>query len=316
MDILKKMWDENLGFQKAVVPGFDNLSHDNKIKLTKEYVLHIMTESDELLKATGRWKTVLQEEKLPNVPGIREEIIDKFKFLVNIALIWDITPSDFITEFERKSEVNWQKFGQQTLPLQVLDKIAVFDLDGVLARYPEFWLSYLQESLPELFGKDLMADCNLHNLAPSIDRRTYNKLKREYREKGYKQKIPVMEGAYSITRFLKEKRYKIVILTRRPVQEFKRIYADTILWLRKNEIVFDGIYWSNGKKDNDLKSRFENVSFIVEDDLDQAERLSNAGFTVFLLDRPYNKREGDPFKGYKRIFGLSQIEDEIKKESK
>jgi len=311
--LLRRMWEENKEFQQAVVQGFDNLSQEDKIRLTKEYLLHIVSETDELLRATGKWKIVMQEEKPPNIPGIREEIIDKFKFLVNIALIWGISPNDFITEFNRKTDVNWQKFRQQTLPLEAGDKIAVFDLDGVLCKYPEFWLQYLQEEVPDLFGKDLIKNSDLHNLAPSLNRSIYEKHKIAFREQGYKQKIPVMEGACSITSYLRTKGFKIVILTRRPVQEYKRIYADTIAWLKKSEITFDGIYWSDGEKDNDLKKRFKNVSFVVEDDPEQATRLLQAEFKVFLLDRPYNQGLKPSPTGLTRIFGLIQIEDEISK---
>lgn len=292
LPVLQGFWEANLEFQKAVVANFKDLSQEEKIKLTKEYLLHIVSEMDEFLEATGKWKTTMQDAKAPSIPSLREEIIDDFKFLINIALIWDIKPADFIREFWRKTDVNWQKFKQSTLPISGHEKIAVFDLDGVLAMYPEFWLQFLNRSIRkkgEWAMVHIDAVNDIHNIAPHVDRKWYNEIKTKYREAGMNLGTPKINNADSVTRRLSITGYKIVILTRRPVHKHKRIYADTIQWLKNNYIAFDGIYWSeDGEKDNFLRETLPNIEFIVEDDPDQILRLTQAGFKVFYLERPYN----------------------------
>jgi len=292
--LLGVMWNENLDFQEAVVKDFHNLTDGERIELTKAYALHITTEIDELLKATGKWKKVLQEDVPPSISGINEELIDIFKFLINIALLWHITPQEFVEEFFRKSEVNWTKFKMATLPLEepldVDQKIIVFDLDGVLCKYPEHWISYLNKNVKIVGGPIIFEQVkSLGAIASGLERRRYDDFKRKYREEGQELTVPPMEGAEEVTKTLKGRGYKIIILTRRPVQTHKRLYADTISWLREHKIVFDGIFWSEGEKENELRRMFSKMPIVVEDDPEQASRLVKAGFFVLLLDRPYNR---------------------------
>jgi len=294
ISVFFKMWKENLSFQEALIKDFHTLLDEDKIELTKDYALHITTEIDELLKATGKWKRVLQNEAPPSIAGITEELIDIFKFLINIALLWHIRPIEFIEEFFRKSEVNWTKFKMGTLPLtEPLDtdqKIIVFDLDGVLCKYPEHWINFLQKHVH--FEKPIISleqVTNLKGIAPTLPRKKYDELKRKFREEGEELKVPPMEGAAEITKMLREEGFKIIILTRRPVQEHKRLYADTIFWLKENSIVFDGIFWSEGEKENELRRMFSKMPIVVEDDPDQASKLCDNNFFVLFLDRPYNR---------------------------
>lgn len=294
LEILNQMWEENREFQKAIVVNLQSLSEEEKVKLTKETALHIVTEINELLTATGKWKKVLQEESLPSKAGIAEELIDIFKFIVNIGIFWEVTPEDFVNEFIRKSQVNWQKFRQATLPLSKDERIVILDLDGVLALYPEHWVDFLKNHIPDNFSFSMdYSSGDLQNLAPNIPRKIYNDVKHLYRESGEKMKIGAMLDAGTFTESLKDTGFKVVILTRRPVNKYKRIYADTIYWLRHRDIHFDGIYWSEGEKANEILMKFPNTEFIVEDDPEQAKDLVLHGIRTFLLDRPYNKDLSD-----------------------
>lgn len=292
--ILREMWGENYQFQKALVRDFPELGRKEQIELTKDYLLHIVTEIDELLKSTGKWKRVLQDDQPPSVSGIAQELIDIFKFMINIAILWKISSKDFVEEFFRKSEVNWTKLRMSSLPEKLKDmKIAVFDLDGVLAKYPENWIRFLNNRLchephhPHVLVLNDLKD--LSDLPWDLERSEYDSLKWRFREEGFEGNPDVMEGAVEITYFLRKQGYGTVILTRRPVRIHKRLFSDTVTWLRMNEITFDGIFWSEGEKEKDLRRLFSHLDFVVEDDPDQASRLEKEGFHVFLLDRPYNK---------------------------
>jgi phosphoglycolate phosphatase-like HAD superfamily hydrolase len=295
------MWEKNREFQKAIIGDLHNLTEKDRVELTKETLLHISSEQTELLKALGKWKTVLQEDKPPSLSGVLTEVIDIYKFLVNICLFWNLEPIDFLMEFERKTEVNWQKFRQKTNPIDAKDKIAVFDLDGVLANYPDDWIEFaishstscfMPRVIKSIDGSHYYDIPDLHHIAQTIDisQQAYDVLKAEWRETGQDGKLEKIPMADSILMYLRSRGYKIMILTRRPVQEYKRIYADTILWLRSNSIPFDGIFWSDGEKEKELMVRFSDVRFIVEDDPVQAENFLAVGFKVFLLDKPYNRQ--------------------------
>jgi len=301
---LEEMWELNRDFQKALLGNVSDRSEKERIELTKEALLHISSEQVEMLRALGSWKTALSEEQPASRSGILEEVIDITKFLINICLFWDLTPGDFANDFLRKTEVNWQKFKQKMNPLLPEDKIAVFDLDGVLGRYPEDWITFLGERVHYMLVPKMTRIPedpegafrffnikDLHHLAQElkIEQEDYDKLKHKWRETGWDGKLSVMPLAKYVLDKLKERNYKILILTRRPVERYKRIYADTIFWLKRNELPFDGIFWSNGEKEKEILSKFKNVGFVVEDDPVQAENLAKVGFSVFLLEKPYNR---------------------------
>jgi len=297
---LVEMWTANREFQKAIVGDLKNLSEQERIELTKETLLHITSEQIEMLKALGRWKTVLGEERPVSRSGILEEVIDISKFLINICIFWDLDPDMFLNDFFRKTEVNWQKFKQKTNPLRPDDKIAIFDLDGVLASYPEDWITFMVGQVNHMRIPSCESHLNegfyykikdLHHIAQEIgiSQEVYDSLKHEWRETGWDGKLHVMHMAEFVLKQLKERDYKIMILTRRPVEQYKRIYADTIMWLKTHNLPFDGIFWSDGEKEKELLSKFSNVRFVVEDDPVQATNLVKVGFKVFLLDKPYNR---------------------------
>jgi NTP pyrophosphatase (non-canonical NTP hydrolase) len=79
----------------------DNI--DEKEKETQLMLLHLLCELSEILGETN-YKKHKQKHDI-NKEKIREEIIDSFKYLLNIALVWDISCEDFVKEFNRKSDI-------------------------------------------------------------------------------------------------------------------------------------------------------------------------------------------------------------------
>ena len=79
---------------------------DRATHLTKECVLAMVSELVEILGCVN-WKAWKRQRlDLPNVPALREELVDVFHFLVNLFLLWGMTPDDVLTLFEEKHNVN------------------------------------------------------------------------------------------------------------------------------------------------------------------------------------------------------------------
>jgi len=91
----------------------DNLDIEEKITLSKEYILSVHKELSEVLD-TFTWKShVKYDKKGVNKDELLEEVIDSFKFLLNIPIIWGIDSEKFYEMFLKKSEIVEERFKKQ-----------------------------------------------------------------------------------------------------------------------------------------------------------------------------------------------------------
>lgn len=294
---LDDLFARQLNFLLELVP-LDRFSTVERNRLSKDYILHAYSELGELLACIPAWKSWLAPsvETAPDRDALTEEIVDVFKLLMNVLLIWGITPEQFGDVFRRKSDVNEQRFVQHERFSRLLAKhfhglltvpIAAIDLDGVLAAYPEHWLAFLAKQTGIQIGLDVFS---LHTGNGAIARHIYTRLKDEYRRSGQELQVPVLSGAVEFMRCLQQAQYQLVILSARPVDRYKRLYSDSIQWLRQRGIPFDFVVWDRDKEDRIIRE-LPMVRFAVEDDPSNAIRVATAGIKTYLLDRPYNSHE-------------------------
>jgi len=100
---LDEMFAEQKDFQKNFFDP-DNLNDSDKEKLTKETILCVHKELSEVLD-TVNWKTHKHENKAKNLEDTKEEIVDCFKYVLNLCVIWNITPEEFMQAFRAKSKI-------------------------------------------------------------------------------------------------------------------------------------------------------------------------------------------------------------------
>lgn len=102
-DKLEVMYDIQAKFQKNF---FDLalMSDEEKVKFTKENILSLHRELGEVLNETP-WKTHRANVSTADVDKIGEELIDCYKFLMNLFIIWGFTPSDIHYLFTEKSRI-------------------------------------------------------------------------------------------------------------------------------------------------------------------------------------------------------------------
>ncbi len=271
---LKKIFKDQKDFLKNFVDP-DTLSEEEKIKFTKEYILSIHRELGEILD-TIPWKLHRKNEVKKSETNTAEEFIDCFKFLLNLCLIWKIDDDKFVKEFDRKTMVVWQKYNQEVLKvISKEDKVCAIDLDDTLANSDEhFTKVYNKENHTDFTNRSFIKKAT-HALI-------YENFKFWYRESGEKIDIPVKNGAKKLCDYLKEKGFKIVIISARPYEQHNRIFSDTLQWLNDNQIHYDAIYFEKDKHIKILKE-LPHLSFLIEDDLEYAKQISNLGYKVYLL---------------------------------
>ena len=99
---IQKKFSEKL-FQKKYELDLNNLSNEEKLKWSKEYILCAIKELTEMLDELD-WKTHREVEKEINMDNFLEEGVDTFKFLINLMLINGFDDKDFLSKFIEKSE--------------------------------------------------------------------------------------------------------------------------------------------------------------------------------------------------------------------
>jgi uncharacterized HAD superfamily protein len=232
-----------------------------------------------------------------------EEGVDVLKYLLGTFIINGFTAEEIFDKFIDKSRVVDAKFKQEN----AIDKIksskrkTVFiDIDGVLATWPIDYINFVNDKLGTKYK-------TLPELKSSTDKKQQYDLKTEYRLTGQKKALGIIPGAKDMLEKLNEF-YNIVLLTARPYKKFFRIYADTLEWLTNKGLKYDCIIFDEEKEKyiiNNFKD--SNVAFVIDDQLDNAKKLSENGFKVYLK---YNKglyKAGTTFQDIKDVVKLSDI---------
>ena len=288
---LQKIWNNQQKFNELVMgKKLNQLNLAEKQQWTKEYILHLHSETDELLREIA-WK-VHREEPTPIIlSNLYEELIDSFKYWLSIALLWGFTPERMFEEYYRKSSVVEQRWKQEKkLFAKAGRKIVAVDIDGVLFRYVDSFLDFVErETGVDLVNLRKPETPNLYDhLSGILGYGRLLQLKDRYRQSGQKRNGYLLSGAREFLMNLKQKGFTIILLTARPYKKYKRLYADTIEWLKKYELPYDGIVW-NERKNEVIYQEFPDLAFMVEDMSEKAESVARLGCKVYLLDRSYNQ---------------------------
>lgn len=111
MKIFKKMYQEQKDFQKYFF-DVDNLSDKEKVFWSKESILAVHRELGEVLE-TLPWKPHQTKNKKISHKKLGIELIDCFKYLLNLFVIWNIPPEKITKLFFEKSKIVRKRYAKQ-----------------------------------------------------------------------------------------------------------------------------------------------------------------------------------------------------------
>lgn len=303
----KNIWNDQFEFNKKFFNdiGLDvtKLSVEDKIKWSKEFVLHVEQELHDLIDCLPHWKMHYrnnEHDKNLIKSNMKEEYIDSLKYLMGLGQVLGISFEDVIDVYNAKTEVVAQKY-EQNKRIEELrnEEVVVFDIDGVINNYPDCFIDWVNKKYKASYSQteEMKTDLGIEK---------YEEYKESYRLSGDKRFQPVNQDTVDTIMKLKSLGYKIVLYTVRPVNKYKRIYHDTLYWLNSNGIKFDAIYWSDYNKEDFYRLGLK-IKFVVDDTLSNAILFSKEGYKVLLLDKDYNKTEKDKTYTYVRINKTSDI---------
>jgi len=106
--MINKIWEKQKTFQYNFYNP-DTMSEAERIQYTKEFILSMHRELGEVLNIIP-WKTHRANKQDYDVAHLQEELIDCFKFLLNLCIIHNMTPESFTKLFFDKSKIVEQRY--------------------------------------------------------------------------------------------------------------------------------------------------------------------------------------------------------------
>ena len=285
----KRIWDNQKQFNKKFFSDInldiENLTTEEKIHWAKEFYFHINKELTDLVDCLPHWKMHYRNDVETSSyikSNLKEEYIDSLKYFMGLGQVLGLSYDDIQTIYEAKTEVVEQKYKQSRIFEQLLNtQLIIFDIDGVINNYPDCYLDWVESDTGIRYE-------SMDNIKAQLDIETYENIKEKYRLSGAKRNQDVNLATIETMQKLVEMGETIILYTTRPVSKYKRIYSDTLHWLKKNKIPFEAIFWSDLKKEDVYKLGLK-IKFIVEDDMDNARFFNHEGYKVFLIDKDHNR---------------------------
>lgn len=320
LEVLKDIWNIQKEFNEKLVP-IDNLSLQERQEMTKEYTIHLISEVYSILE-TVNWKMHHKSSKKLNKQDTFIEIVDAWKYLLSIGLLWGLTPEEFVDIFTAKSQLVSQKYRQEYFNLSKEKKVLICDIDGVLNNYPECFISYVEECSKQDGLGSFIDKVDMSSI-PTLDIYDYlseqinpdyvRECKYKYRTQGLSLREKVNQESVSFLQQMKSEGFSIILLTSRPLDAYKCLEVDTYRWLVSNNIPFDFLISDSKKRNKVLEVlRSSKVDMIIDDDpkiMDNLKCTENQ-CQLYLLNRSYNrhyKAEGNII----RVNSLFDIKEKI-----
>lgn len=285
----RKIWENQKEFNRQFFSDLsldiNSLTIEEKVHWAKEFYFHINKELTDLVNCLPHWKMHYKYDVHANdyiKSNLKEEYIDCLKYFMGLGQVLGISYDDITDIYRAKTEVVEQKYKQAKIFEQLRDtEIIIFDIDGVINNYPDCYLDWVAEKTGIRYD-------GMDDIKSKLTISEYETIKEEYRVSGGNRNQPFNSQTIDTMQKLVEMGETIVLYTARPVSRYKRIYSDTLHWLKKNKVPFEAIFWSDLKKEDIYKLGLK-IKFIVEDDMENAKFFNHEGYKVFLMDWDHNQ---------------------------
>lgn len=247
------------------------LTPERRAELTKELSLGIYEELAELIRQVDRSRYhILQPQPGIDPDQVAHDAVEVFKMLLALAHLHGVTAEMFAEQFDRVTRVVEDKYRGQKLKLEEEVNVILCDLDGCAAD----WTSTFREFCGQR-GVDFGDGGQNH---PSLE-----PLKDEFDRSGGYLLIKPLPGAVETLKRLKAMGYKLIIVTARPYERFKRVYGDTIEWCEKSGIKYDRIMFKRDKAEAVRAVAPARVVAFIEDRAKHAIEVALTGVKVLKM---------------------------------
>jgi NTP pyrophosphatase (non-canonical NTP hydrolase) len=263
------MWEKQSEQQQSFGMSPSNVSPNQRSKIIRDLLLGLYEEAHELSSAVQYKKHILRAGQVDKI-NVVEEIVDVFKYTICIAQMFNITPEEVIEEFAQKTQVIADRASGVKLELEGHTKLIITDLDGCVCDLSS-WTQELDKHRTD--GPITQGMVNV-----------LEKLKTDFYRGGGFRDMPIVLGAKDALYSIRASGYKLAIITARPHWQYKRLYADTIFWLKKHGIEYDLILFNKDKSEAIYEYIFPaRPTYFIEDRAKHCLELVNIGVPVLWL---------------------------------
>jgi hypothetical protein len=279
------LWNLQLEFEKKFFKykklNIEELNLEQKRIWTKEFYMHIIVELSEMINSL-QYKMHRNYIDEINENNIKENLIDAQKLLMGLSQLWFNDYYEFENLFIDKSIVVDLRFEfEKVQNIALTNKnIAIIDIDGVLADLEYSTMEFIKEKFSDF--SHFKNTREIKNKFPI----EYEKIKAEFRLGKYHRNVKLIDKADDFINKLAED-FKIIIITARPYEKYNNLWADTMYWLKNNNIKFDALYFDNKKHEKIIeifKNNLNNIKFIVDDSAEICKQVEKIGIKSFNID--------------------------------
>lgn len=276
----------------------DAMTPEERAAATKELGLLLYEEASELVKRIDRSRFHILHSQPPlELTEVAHDVVDVFKTLAAISALHGVTPELFAEQFARVTAVVDDKWRGQNLKLAEETRVLLCDLDGCVAD----WVA----------GFDKFALQRGIAIAPNgYNHPSLEPLKDEFDRSGGYLALKAMPGAVDVLRAVRAAGVKLIIVTARPYQRFRRVYSDTLEWCRNTGIDFDHIMFRRDKAEAVRAVAPARVIAHIEDRAKHSIEVALAGVTVLKL--PCETTENVAHPNIHEVSDWSQIAEWLK----
>ena len=269
-----------------------------KARAAKDLMLGLYEEVGELSRVVVQYKAhILKRPPIEKI-NLADEAADILKYLIAIAQLYELNEGEILEAFIRKSAVIEDRAEGERLKLQRDTRVVISDLDNCIADL-----------------RDWQAEVHaVQKNGPAGDRmlQLFEDMKSEFYRGGGFRTMSAIPGAVEGLKEIREMGYKIVLVTARPYRQHKRVYGDTLHWLKQHGVPYDLLLFKKDKAEAVTEYVFPAtpVAF-VEDRMKHALEVTQVGVPVLLLTYEYNQSLPDhPL--IDRVQGWTDIVDRIR----
>lgn len=192
------------------------------------------------------------------------EMVDAFKWLLNIMTLHDVTEEEFWIVFEQKSRVVEDRIRTEIFTKSKPGPCLVCDIDGVLCDRDSVLLSFINRETSNSFHSVSQAKTRLGS-------KEYAVCKRDFYASDYFVTCPPMEDSLQQLRSASE-HVPVVLLTARNVRRDANLHFLTLKWLEDQGVRYSALLFDE-EKDRALHWA-DSLSIGIDDSPEQIERMN------------------------------------------
>ena len=268
---LGRLYSEQLKQQEKHGWPTSNLDSVQKLHALQECGLGLQQEVSELFNGVKGWKTTMSEDISHSNVHITNELADILKYLLVVAIVCDISPEELVEAFNRKTVALDDRVHTSKNLENVTDCI-VLDIDGVVADEKACQNKFMEENHRLLDWKTWCDDEEVGGL----EGREREEFLIAFRESGYLENCPVINGAPIVLQEL-SKKFNLVYVTSRPFAQYPSLHAETVEFFKKNGIPCSALI-SNSDKSEAMALLGLNPVVCIDDRIDICSKLASRGY--------------------------------------